>query len=246
MSGSREEGNATESEAPAAASLPTMGRLERLSPRLLLSQFLGLVGIVLYNWWVWVVVATNLLSSTNAFFSDLEATGRHDATLFSHLDLAAGVVMFVAFALRGPWGPEGKRAEWRWLLLFALAGAVSGHFAYACPEGLSSACRSAEWHLRLPLHHYLHVFSGIIEFTAMTMAVFLAWKRTREHRGWVSRTIKVIGVAGLIGYPLLGVAYLTDRYGAFVEPVFFVCFSVMVAVELLEPRRAPSAVESRV
>ena len=80
----------------------------------------------------------------------------------------------------------------------------------------------------------------------MTVAVFLAWKRTREHRGWVSRTIKVIGVAGLIGYPLLGVAYLTDRFGAFVEPVFFVCFSVMVAVELLEPRRAPSAVESRV
>ena len=98
MSGSREEGNATESEAPAeAASPPTVGRLERLSPRLLLAQFLGLVGIVLYNWWVWVVVATNLLTSTNAFFSDLEATGRHDATLFSHLDLAAGVVMFVAF-----------------------------------------------------------------------------------------------------------------------------------------------------
>jgi hypothetical protein len=209
---------------------------------LFVAQFLGLVGIVLYNWWVWVIVATNLLVSTDEFFSDLEATGRPDATLFSHFDLAAGIVMFVAFLVRGPWGPKGKRNEWRWLLLFAAAGAVGGHFSYACPEGLSAACRSAEWHLRLPLHHYLHVFSGIIEFATMTTAVFLAWKRTRDDSGWVSRSVKGVGVAMLIGYPLLGVAYLTDRFGAFVEPIFFVCFSVMVAIELLEPRRRPSEV----
>jgi hypothetical protein len=34
------------------------------------------------------------------------------------------------------------------------------------------------------------------------------------------------------------VAYLSDRLGAFVEPVFFVCFSLMVAVELFEPEPA--------
>jgi len=242
VGGSRDEGNATQCDAsPPASHLDR--RVERYSPRLVLAQFLGLVGIVLYNWWVWVVVATNLLTSTNAFFSDLEATGRPDATLLEHLDLAAGIVMFVAFVVRGPWGPQGKRAEWRWLLLFAAAGAVSGHFAYACSEGLSSACRSAEWHLRLPLHHYLHVASGIIEFTAMTIAVYLAWKRTRELRDWVARAIKVIAVAGLIAYPLLGVAYLTDRFGSFIEPIFFVCFSVMVAIELVEPRRPPIMVE---
>jgi len=237
MSGSREE-ERTDPDSHSRASVAP--RLVRFSPRLLLGQFLGLAGIVLYNWWVWVVVATNLLTSTNAFFSDLEATGRPDASLFQHLDLAAGIVMFAAFAVRGPWGPEGKRAEWRWLLLFSVAGAVGGHFAYACPEGLSAACRSAEWHLRLPLHHYLHVFSGIIEFATMTTAVYLAWKRTREHGDWVARTIKAVGIAGLIAYPLLGVAYLTDRFGSFIEPIFFICFSVMVAVELLEPRRAPT------
>jgi hypothetical protein len=43
---------------------------------------------------------------------------------------------------------------------------------------------------------------------------------------------------------LLGVAYLTDRFGAFIEPSFFVCFSVMVAMELVEPRRPPNMVES--
>jgi hypothetical protein len=87
------------------------------------------------------------------------------------------------------------------------------------------------------LHHYLHVFSGIIEFAAITFAVYLAWKRTREHSDWVARSVKGIALAMAIGYPLLAVAYLTDRFGAFVEPIFFVSFSVMVAIELLEPRR---------
>jgi hypothetical protein len=205
--------------------------------RILVAELLGLVGIVLYNWWVYVVVATNLLTSTNAFFSDLEATGRRDATLFQHCDLAAGIVMFVALLLRGSRGPQGKRREWPWLLLFALAGAAGGHFSYACPEGLSAACRSAEWHLRLPLHHYLHVISGIIEFAMMTTAVYFAWKRTRDERTVVAGAVKWTGVAMLVGYPLLAVAYLTDRFGSFVEPIFFVCFSVMIFIELFEARR---------
>ena len=211
--------------------------------RVVAGDVLGLVGIVLYNWWVYVVVATNLLTSTNAFFSDLEATGRHDASLFEHLDLAAGIVMFVALALRGPWGPKGKRREWPWLLVFALAGMSGGHFSYACPEGLSAACRNAEWHLRLPLHHYLHVASGIIEFAMMTTAVFLAWKRTRDEKSLVAAGIKWTWVGLLVGYPLLAVAYLTDRFGSFVEPIFFICFSVMIFIELFEPRRVRRSID---
>jgi hypothetical protein len=241
MSGSREEGSPTDSDSRLSASDVDQPDGYRL--RLFVAQFLGLVGIVLYNWWVWVLVATNLLISTDEFFSDLEATGRPDATLFQHFDLAAGIVMFVAFLLRGPWGPNGKRKEWRWLLLFAVAGAVGGHFSYACPEGLSAACRSAEWHLKLPLHHYLHVISGIIEFATMTTAVYIAWQRTKENADWVARGVKAVVIAMLIGYPLLAVAYLTDRFGAFVEPIFFVCFSVMVAIELFEPRRRPRNVD---
>src|ERR1035438_9839714 len=108
MSGSHDEGNATHSDAPPTASLKGTRRAGDYSAQLFIAQFLGLVGIVLYNWWVWVVVATNLLTNTDAFFSDLEATGRPDASLLSHFDLAAGIVMFVAFVVRGPWGPEGK------------------------------------------------------------------------------------------------------------------------------------------
>jgi hypothetical protein len=243
MSGSGDEGIEMALDSSLSASLRLSQRAISFSARLFIAQFLGLAGIVLYNWWVWVAVASNLLPNSNAFFSDLEATGRPDASLFQHLDLAAGVVMLVAFLVRGPWGPDGKRREWGWLILFSIAGAVGGHFAYACPEGLSATCRSAEWHLRLPLHHYLHVFSGIIEFAAMTIAVYLARKRTREHTDWAARSVKGVATAMLIGYPLLGVAYLTDRLGAFVEPIFFICFSIMVAIELLEPKRRSVTVD---
>ena len=40
-----------------------------------------------------------------------------------------------------------------------------------------------------------------------------------------------------VGYPILGLVYLTDRLGAFVEPVFFVAFSAMVLTEISS--RAP-------
>src|SRR5450631_3395659 len=111
MSGSRDEGNTTDSDSP-AASRNIHRRAERYGPQLFIAQFLGLVGIVLYNWWVWVVVATNLLTNTDAFFSDLEATGRPDAELFQHLDLAAGIVTLAALVVRGAQGLDGKRREW--------------------------------------------------------------------------------------------------------------------------------------
>ena len=42
----------------------------------------------------------------------------------------------------------------------------------------------------------------------------------------------------VVAYPLLAVAYITDRFGAFVEPIFFACFSVIVLAELVEGVRA--------
>jgi TRAP-type uncharacterized transport system fused permease subunit len=135
----------------------------------------------------------------------------------------------------------GRRSEWPWLIAFAVSGAVGGKFAYACPEGLSASCRAAEWRLALPHHHYVHVAAGIAEFLFGTVAVYMAWQRTRPTKSAVSRTVRWIGRVLVIAYPVLGFAYLTDRFGAFVEPVFFTCFSVMVAVELLEAdRRFPS------
>jgi MFS family permease len=180
------------------------------------------------------------LTSSGEFFSDLEATGRRDANLLQHLDLVAGLVLLVALLLRGPWGPTGQRREWRWLLAFSVAGAVGGQFAYACSEGLSAACQRAQWRFDLPFHHYVHIVSGMAEFALMTVAVYLAQKRTREQTTWTARVIKWTYVALLAGYPLLGVAYLSDEWGAYVEPIFFVCFSIMVLVELFESSQSRS------
>ena len=202
--------------------------------RLVTSRVIGVASIAIYNWWVVVAFDRHLLTSPNAFFSDLEATGRPDAALLSHLDLTAGVILAVALLLRGPRSRGIIRPEWTMLIGYALAGAIGGQFSYACSDGLSHACRVAEWHLRLPLHHYVHVVAGIFEFAFATSAIYLTWRRTRTTSGFSNRLLSWIGIAVIVGYPLLGVAYLTNRWGAFVEPVFFICFSAIAAFELFE------------
>jgi hypothetical protein len=202
----------------------------------------GVVGLALYNWWIPVAFDGRLMTSPDELFSDLEATGRPDAALLQHLDLAAGLVLLAALLLRGSVGRTGRRSEWPWLVAFAVAGAVGGQFSYACPEGLSASCRAAEWRLALPHHHYVHVAAGIAEFVFGTVAVYLAWQRTRPVETPVTRAIRWTGRTMVVAYPLLGVAYLTDRFGAFVEPVFFTCFSVMVLAELVERVQAGRSV----
>ena len=198
----------------------------------------GAVGIALYNWWIPVAFDRHLMTSPDELFSDLEATGRPDAALLQHLDLAAGIVLLAALLLRGAVGRTGRRPEWPWLLAFAGAGALGGQFSYSCPEGLSASCRAAEWRLALPHHHYVHVAAGIAEFVFGTVAVYLAWQRTRSRESAVTRSIRWTGRTMVVAYPLLAVAYLTDRFGAFVEPIFFTCFSVIVLTELVEGVRA--------
>lgn len=221
-----------------------------------LAVAVGIAGVALYNWWVVVALHSHLTTTVDELFSDLEATGRPDAALLQHLDLAAGLVVITALLVRGAKGPLGRRAEWPWLVAFAAAGAVGGRFAYACPEGLSAGCRSAEWHLALPAHHYVHVVAGIVEFATATVAAYLGWQRTSATSDSVTRAFLWVGRALVVAYPFLAFAYLTDRFGAFVEPVFFVCFSVLVLAELVETngptsptsrmrRRLPSTAQGR-
>ena len=223
---------------------PEVAAGRRVAPwRRRVAVAVGVVGIALYNWWVPVAFDRHLMTSPDELFSDLEASGRPDAALLQHLDLAAGVVLLAALLLRGAVGRTGRRAEWPWLLAFAGAGAVGGQFSYACPEGLSASCRAAEWRLALPHHHYVHVAAGIAEFVFGTVAVYLAWQRTRPRESGVTRAIRWTGRTMVVAYPLLAVAYITDRFGAFVEPIFFVCFSVMVLAELVEGVRAAHVID---
>ncbi|MGD0312672.1 MAG: DUF998 domain-containing protein [Acidimicrobiales bacterium] len=201
------------------------------------AKVLGVAGVLAYNWWVVVPFVPGLMPSVNGFFSDLEATGRPHAALMSDADMAAGVLMVAALLLRGSTAAHGRRREWKWMVAFALAGAVGGRYPYACAEGLSATCRRLEWHLQLPLHHYVHVVSGIAEFATLTVAAVIAWRRTRHDGTGQARIYSGVVTTLLIGYPLLGLVYLTDRLGTLVEPVFFVAFSVMVMAELFEPIR---------
>jgi len=211
-----------------------------------LARAMGIGGVVAYNWWVAVPFIPGLMASRNEFFSDLEVPGLRDADLMQRADLVAGVLLLVAMLLRGASGRQGTRREWKWLVAFAAAGAIGGRFPYVCSEGLSATCRNLEWHLQLPLHHYIHVASGIAEFLFLTVAVVVAVRRTRGETTPEARAFRVILKALIVGYPLLGFVYLSDHWGAFVEPIFFVSFSAMIIVSLFEPlRRAtvPAAVD---
>ena len=79
---------------------------------------------------------------------------------------------------------------------------------------------------------------GIAEFATLTTAAVIAWRRTRHDGTRQSRIYSGVVSVLLVGYPLLGLVYLTDRLGTLVEPVFFVAFSVMVLAEVFEPSRA--------
>ncbi len=208
---------------------------ENDTARLTAAKVLGVAGILAYNWWVVVPFVPGLMPSANGFFSDLEATGRPHAVLMSDADLAAGILLVAALLLRGSSARHGVRREWKWLVAFALAGAIGGRYPYACAEGLSEACRQLEWHLQLPIHHYVHVVSGIAEFATLTAAAVIALRRTRHEGTLEARAYRAVVTTLAVGYPLLALVYLTDRLGTLVEPIFFVAFSAMVLTELFEP-----------
>ncbi len=202
--------------------------------RLAGAKVAAVAGVLAYNWWVVVPFVPGLMPSANGFFSDLEATGRPHAALMSDADMVAGVLLATALVLRGSFAAGGPRREWKWLVAFAIAGAVGGRFPYACSEGLSATCRQLEWHLQLPIHHYVHVVSGIAEFATLTTAAVIAMRRTRASGAPAARMYTALVEVLAVGYPLLGLVYLTDRLGTFVEPIFFIAFSAMILTEVFE------------
>ena len=205
------------------------------SARLALAKALAVAGVLAYNWWIVVPFVPRLMPSLNGFFSDLEANGRPHAALMSDADLLAGVLMGAALVLRGSRADGVVRREWKWLVAFAIGGVVGGRYTYACAEGLNATCRQLEWHLQLPIHHYVHMLSGITEFAALTVAAVIAMRRTRGEGTTEARVYSGLVKVLAVGYPLLGLVYLTDRLGTLVEPVFFLTFSAMIVAEVAEP-----------
>jgi hypothetical protein len=198
-------------------------------------------GLLAYNWWLLVPFKSGLMTSPDELFSNLEVDGQPYATAMQHADLLAGILLAGAFLAAG-WRsvPDGRK-DWLAMAGFAIAGSLGGLFPEVCADGINAVCRRQEWHLRLPASQYVHVTAGIAEFAAITVALFIARRRTRGSGSRVAAAYRLLWRGALVCYPLLGAAYLTDRMGGVMEAVFFAGFSVMVVTQITERTGRPRA-----
>jgi hypothetical protein len=128
------------------------------------------------------------------------------------------------------------------MLIFAAAETLGGLYPEACPDEISASCRAVEWSFQLPLQQYVHMVAGVLQFGGISVAVLLAFHRTRGGRGIIARVYRDMVVAAAVAYPLLGAAYLLHRLGGVVEALFFTGFTVVVLAELYE-RTSPARSE---
>ncbi len=205
-----------------------------LDMRLSASEVVGIAGLALYNWWVVVPFVHGMLPSANGFFSDIEASGLPHASLLQHLDLLSGVLLLATLALRGSAGLQYRGHEWGWLLGFAIAAGAGGKFSYACPEGLERGVPrpgTKPATSRPPLHPHPVGGPGVRHHHRGAVLGCAADSRPAHLAARVYRSVLRLFY---LAYPLLGLAYLTDRLGALIEPVFFISFTVLIITHLFE------------
>jgi len=210
----------------------------RLLIRPVAAWVFGILGLLSYNWWVLVPLRPGLMRSPNELFSDLEVTGQPFATAMQHADLLSGLLLIGAFLAAGNKGIPGGRRDWFAMMVFAGAGSLGGVFPQVCADGINAVCRNMEWSFRLPLQQYLHIVAGILEFAGITVALQFAFQRTRNQKTRIANVYRYLARAAFVAYPILGLAYLLNRLGGFVEPVFFVGFTAMVLTQLVERAHA--------
>jgi hypothetical protein len=202
---------------------------------------LGIAGLGAYNWWLLVPLKPGLMTSPNELFSNLEVNGQPYATVMQHADLAAGLLLIAAFWAAGHGTSRVARREWLSMLAFAAAGALGGLFPEVCADGVNAVCRRQEYRFELPASQYIHMAAGILEFAAITTALLYAVRRTRHQRTGPAAAYRALALAALVAYPLLGAAYLVNRFGGIMEAVFFAGFTVMVITQLGERTAAARA-----
>jgi hypothetical protein len=199
-----------------------------------LAWLCGIAGLLAYNWWVLVPFKPGLMRSPDELFSNLEVTGQPYAVVMQRADVTAGILLMLAFVLAGSRTMPGARREWPGMVVFAMAGAIGGLFPQVCADSVSHACLSAEWHFQLASGQYVHDGAGVVEFAGITLALWLATRRTRGETTSAARAYRLLGWAALVAYPVLGVSYLSGIYGGVVEGVFFAGFTAMVLLQLAE------------
>jgi hypothetical protein len=153
-------------------------------------------------------------------------------------DFLSGALLVAAFLVLH--GAPALRREGRAMIVFAVAGSMGAIFPESCADGISNACRNAEIRLQLPVHHYVHIAAGIVEFGAITVALYQAHRRTRGQSTRAARMYRDLWRGALVAYPLLGLAYVTNDLGGVMEAVFFVGFSLMIGTQVAERVHARS------
>jgi Protein of unknown function (DUF998) len=209
--------------------------------RTVVAWVLGIAGLAAYNWWLLVPLKPGLMTSPSELFSNLEVSGQPYATAMQHADLGAGLLLIAAFWAAGHGTSLAARREWLSMLVFAAAGALGGLFPEVCADGVNAVCRRQEYRFELPASQYIHTAAGILEFAAITVALLYAVRRTRHEPTRPAAAYRALAVAALVAYPLLGGAYLFDRFGGIMEAVFFAGFTVMVITQLGERTAAARA-----
>lgn len=202
--------------------------------RRMLAWTFGTAGLIAYNWWLLVPVKAGLMTSPNELFSNLEVSGQPYAAAMQRADLVSGLLLLAAFWAAGRGPTRAERREWLAMCGFAAAGAAGGLFPEVCADAVNAVCRRMEYRFELPASQYIHMVAGIVEFAAITLALLWAVRRTRQQSTRAAAVYRALAIGALIGYPLLGAAYLLDRLGGLMEVAFFLGFTAMVITHIAD------------
>jgi hypothetical protein len=205
-----------------------------LQTRKLTVWLLAISGLIAYNWWVFIAFKPTLMSSFNELYSDLEVVGHPYAVELQNADVASGILILCVFLLIGSNRLVSSFKEWLALIVFAIGGMMGGFFPESCSDTTNAACRRMEWALRLPLHNYLHMFFGIMEFGAITLVLIFAHHRTKHDKTLSAKIYTGLYRGAFVAYPLLGLSYLTNRLGGLAEIGFFVPFTIILVMQISE------------
>ena len=146
------------------------------------------------------------------------------------LALCVAFALLVAFGLRYRFWSRTSIAMWWYGVMWALGGLFEGIFPMQCASTPDKACGKAELRFTLPVHHYLHIGLGVLEFAGGSFMILKAWRT--PALGWLARLGRVMSGWLLVIYPLIGLTFFTKKWQGIMEPVFFVTFTVIAAAVL--------------
>ena len=183
----------------------------------------AIAGLAAYNWWILALFKPGLIVSPNELFSDMEVTGQPFATLMQHADLVSGLLVGGAFLAIGLTALHDAGGEWAGMMVFALGGAlggrVPGNLLRRRQRGLSPPG------VPIPAPRPSSTCTSSLASSSLAASPWPSSTPGAGHAKDETRTATIyrgLARAALVGYPILGAAYLVNRLGGIAEACFFV------------------------